>query len=330
MSIEIRNLWGEELYHFINSRKRFLEVPLTSPHRFHKVSTMKICIYGKTFDPVYAEPIRLLFENLRDRGVDISVYDQFHTFLSGLFPIPGSFSQFHSDEELRGTDVLLSIGGDGTMLDCARIVGKLEIPVIGINTGRLGFLSTVGLGDILKAMESLIHGKFSIDRRSMIEVRCPEADLGNRPFALNEVSILNRERNSMISIHTYVNDVFMNTYWADGLIASTPTGSTAYSLSCGGPIVTPESQILILTPIAAHNLTVRPVVLSNSHTIRLMAEGRDPGFLLMIDGRSYQVGSGATIELVKAPFDFHLIALEGQDFFQTIRAKMVWGIDKRN
>ncbi|MFN8777046.1 MAG: NAD kinase [Flavobacteriales bacterium] len=291
---------------------------------------MNICVYGKKFDPQYAAEVVTLLDNLIGRGARLRVYDRFYRFLTEHTSIRRDLAVFTRDEDLRGSEFVVSIGGDGTLLDCARIVGGLEIPVLGINTGRLGFLSTVGLPESQAAIEAIYAGSYHVDRRSMIQVACNQVDLGERPYALNEVSILNKDRNSMVRIHTHVNGIFMNTYWADGLIVSTPTGSTAYSLSCGGPIVTPDSETFVLTPIAAHNLTVRPVIISDRHTITLRAEGRSPSFLLTMDSGHVQIGPDATIELSLAPFRFHLVSLGGADFFQTIRSKMGWGADKRN
>jgi len=291
---------------------------------------MKICIYGKKFDPIYAGPISTLIGDLLEREAFLRIHDKFYDFLKETVSIPAGLEVFSKGDDLRGSDFIFSIGGDGTLLDCARIVGQLEIPVLGINTGRLGFLSTVSLQDIPHAIEAVFSGNFDIDKRSMIEVECDQVELGDRPFALNEVSILNRERNSMVRIHTTVSGEFMNTYWADGLIVATPTGSTAYSLSCGGPIVSPDARNFILTPVAAHNLTMRPVVISDTHTITLTAEGRSPQFVLTIDSWSYQIGPDAVVKLRRAPFEFHLIAFRGINFFQTIRSKMGWGLDKRN
>ncbi|MFN8699543.1 MAG: NAD kinase [Flavobacteriales bacterium] len=290
---------------------------------------MNICVYGKKFDPEYSAEVVALLEYLALEGSQVRIYDKFYGFLLEQTAIPRDLAVFRRDEDLRGADIVVSIGGDGTLLDCARIVGSLEIPVLGINTGRLGFLSTVSLNEARQAIDAVRKGEYSVDRRSMIQVRSDQVQLGDRPYALNEVSILNKDRNSMVRIHTHVNGSFMNTYWADGLIVATPTGSTAYSLSCGGPIVTPDSENFILTPIAAHNLTVRPVIISDRHTITLRAEGRSPSFLLTIDSSNQQIGPEAVIELSLAPFRFHLVSLGG-DFFQTIRTKMGWGADKRN
>jgi NAD+ kinase len=203
-------------------------------------------------------------------------------------------------------------------------------PVLGINTGRLGFLSLVDVNTIEQAVESLIHGKFAIDQRTILQVHCEGSNFGDFPFALNELTLLNRERNSMISVHTMVNGIFMNTYWADGLIVATPTGSTAYSLSCGGPIVMPDSGNFIVTPIAPHNLNARPFILSDQNVISLKPDGRDHQFLVNLDSRSFAIEKNEVLQISLAPFRFHLVNLFDQNFFTTIRNKLGWGLDKRN
>lgn len=291
---------------------------------------MKFCIFGKRFDKNYIPHIKQLIEKLVERGFEVSVYNKFADFLSHHFSVPSTISTFSNAQEVAGADFLISIGGDGTLLDTASFIRDTNIPVLGINTGRLGFLSNVDVEDIDEALEALVSGKYYLDKRSLIEVRSNDYQFGDFPFALNDVTILNKERNSMISIHTQINDEFMSTYWADGLIISTPTGSTAYNLSCGGPIVTPDSNNIILTPIAPHNLNVRPLIMSNENKVTLKVESRSPDFQFTLDSRSYAVHSETIIELTKAPFVISLVSLENQSFFNTIRNKMGWGMDKRN
>ncbi|MEZ4801029.1 MAG: NAD kinase [Flavobacteriales bacterium] len=291
---------------------------------------MKFCIFGKRFDKNYIPHIKQLIEKLVERGFEVSVYNKFADFLNKHFSIPSDISQFSSAQEVVGADFLISIGGDGTLLDTASFIRDTNIPVLGINTGRLGFLSNVDVEEIDEALEALVSGKYYLDKRSLIEVKSNDYPFGDFPFALNDVTILNKERNSMISIHTQINDEYMSTYWADGLIISTPTGSTAYNLSCGGPIVTPDSNNIILTPIAPHNLNVRPLIMSNSNKVTLKVESRSPDFQLTIDSRSYAVKCDTVIELTCAPFEIGLVSLENQSFFNTIRNKMGWGMDKRN
>lgn len=290
---------------------------------------MKVALYGKRFEDEHSFGIERLTEGLIRRGIGISVHEKFYSFLSSKVSLPESTSIFKDHADLQGISFLISIGGDGTLLETAQIIGDSKIPVVGVNTGRLGFLSNVSLDNIGPALEALVNQDYLLDRRSLIEVRSDQQVFGEFPFALNEVTLLNKQRNSMITVHAYINDVFMSTYWADGLIVATPTGSTAYSLSCGGPIVMPESNSLILTPIAPHNLTVRPFVISNTSKVSLRVEGRDPSFLLSIDSRSFTVNNEIVIELTRAPFELNLVTFQGQNFFNTIRQKMGWGLDVR-
>lgn len=291
---------------------------------------MKIAIYGRRFDPQYALEVGRLFDILVRKAISISIDRRFSVFLADKISLPAGIGFFENHEDLGDVDFLLSIGGDGTLLDTAAIVRSRKIPVLGINTGRLGFLSNASFEDIEMVIESLINGDYTLDSRSLIEVKSEGQDFGDFPYALNEVTILNRDRSTMITVHAYVNDQFMCTYWSDGLIVATPTGSTAYSLSCGGPIIMPGSHNLLLTPIAPHNLTVRPFVISNTSKVTLRAEGRQPELMLALDSRSYSLQSQAEVILARASFQLHLVQLNGQNFFSTIRNKMGWGLDRRN
>lgn len=291
---------------------------------------LKIALYGKRFDDEFTESIESLLDALVRRGISIIIHEKFYLFLSTKVTIPGLAEIFRTTEELNGVSFLLSVGGDGTLLETAAIIKDSRIPVLGINTGRLGFLSPVSNDSIDMAVEALINRDYTLDKRSLIEVRSAQQEFGEFPYALNDVTITNKQRNSMITIHTYVNDEFMSTYWADGLIVATPTGSTAYSLSCGGPIVMPESNNVILTPIAPHNLNVRPFVISNTSKVSLRAEGREPQFLLTLDSRTFIIDNETILDLTRASFEFHLINLPGFGFFNTIRLKMGWGQDARS
>lgn len=291
---------------------------------------MRIAVYGKRFEENFAPAVSQLFAVLRQRGIDVMVHAAFHNFLKERIPQISDAALFTQTEEIKGCKFLLSIGGDGTLLDTALLVWQSEIPVLGINTGRLGFLSHVDVEEIDAAIDLLLAGNFTLDKRTLIQVSAEEESFSPFPFALNEVTLLNKERNSMIALHVNVNGSFMSTYWADGLIVATPTGSTAYSLSCGGPLVTPDSGNFILTPIAPHNLNVRPFVLADSSVVTVKVEARDKQILLNMDSRSRTIATGTLIELKKAPFELSLVQLPGRDFFNTIRSKMGWASDKRN
>jgi len=291
---------------------------------------VKIALYGKRFDDEFIDSIEKLLDSLVRRGIVISIYEKFYLFLTQKVTLPSNIEIFRTTEDLQGTSFLLSVGGDGTLLETASIIRDTRIPVLGINTGRLGFLSPISGNDIDQAIEALVNRDFTLDKRSLIEVKSARFDFGDFPYALNDVTITNKQRSSMITIHAYVNDQFMSTYWADGLIVATPTGSTAYSLSCGGPIVMPDSNNVILTPIAPHNLNVRPFVLPNTGKVSLRAEGREPHFTLTLDSRSFVVDNETIIDLTRASFEFHLVSIPGYGFFNTIRQKMGWGLDARS
>jgi len=291
---------------------------------------LKVALYGKRFDEEHTGAVEKLVDALVRRGIAITVYEKFHHFLSARISLPSTVTIFRDHTELAGTQFLLSVGGDGTLLDTVSIIRDSKVPVLGVNTGRLGFLSNVSLNEIDISVEALMNGDYTLDSRSLLEIRSAQQDFGDFPYALNEVTVLNKQRNSMVTIHTYVNDLFMSTYWADGLIVATPTGSTAYSLSCGGPIVMPESNAVILTPIAPHNLNVRPFVISNTSKVSFRAEGRDAEFLLSLDSRSFSIDTFTVVELTRAPFQVNLVSFEGQSFFNTIRTKMGWGLDARS
>jgi NAD+ kinase len=291
---------------------------------------LKIALYGKRFEEEQTFGIEKMIDAMVRRGISFSVHEKFYLFLSSRVSLPATTGIIKTHEDLRGTNFLLSVGGDGTILETATMIRDSKIPVVGINTGRLGFLSSVNLENVDAAIEALVNEDFTIDRRSLLHVNSASQGFGEFPYALNEVTLLNRSRNTMITVHAYVNDQFMSTYWADGLIVATPTGSTAYSLSCGGPIVMPGSNNVILTPIAPHNLNVRPFVISDSSKVSLRAEGRDPNFVLTLDSRSYPVDNETIIDIVRAPFDFCLVSFTGHSFFNLIRQKMGWGIDVRS
>jgi len=291
---------------------------------------VKIAIYGKKFDDEFVPAIQRLVDYLSRNDITLLVYEKFFGLLSSKLKLPDGIKIFSDYRGISGSNALVSIGGDGTLLDTVRIVRDSNIPILGINTGRLGFLSHVSIDGIEEALDALISGNYKLDKRSLIKLTSPQREFSAFPYALNEITLLNKGRNSMITVHVEVNGQYMTTYWADGLIVATPTGSTAYSLSCGGPIIMPGTNSFILTPIAPHNLNVRPFVLPDSSKITLKAEGRDPEFLLTLDSKSFTIDQETTIELSRAPFDLHLIALEGNTFFNTIRNKMNWGIDKRN
>jgi len=292
---------------------------------------MKIAIFGKTLNPNLNDYIRQLFDSLKKSGAEIHVYSSFYNYLKKTLGLPKGIHTFNRrEEEIRDYDFFISIGGDGTMLESATIIGDSNTPILGINTGSLGFLSSVSKEDIEHAIKQLHEGSFTIDKRTMIRLESSKQLFGKNNFALNEVTIHKKDTTSMITIHTWINDEYLNAYWADGLIVSTPTGSTGYSLSCGGPIVNPNSESFIITPIAPHNLNVRPIVVSDNSIIKLKAEGRSPLFLISLDSRSETIEPTDELTLRKENFTLNLVRLSNESFISTLRNKLMWGADKRN
>ncbi len=289
---------------------------------------MKVAFFGKQFDPSFTHPIQVFIEKLEENDVSITVEESFNSFLSKN--TNKKFVSFKGALKKGDADYLISIGGDGTVLDAVPLVRDSNIPILGINTGRLGFLSNIDVESVVKAADALLKKDFEIDKRSLLEVSVDGLDLSQNCYALNEVTIHKKDTSSMITIHTYLKHTFVNSYWADGLIISTPTGSTAYSLSCGGPIVMPGSKNIVLTPIAPHNLNVRPLVIPQEEELNLTADGRDESFFLTLDSRSHTVPNNSKVTVKPSSFSISLINLKEQNFFSTIRNKLHWGIDRRN
>ncbi len=234
-----------------------------------------------------------------------------------------------TDLAKQDLDLCIGLGGDGTLLDTVALVGRAGIPVLGINLGRLGFLSNVRLEEVEPALAALKDGRYALQDRSLVEV-LDQPQLGAHNFALNEVSIHKRDSANMISVHVHLGNDYLNTYWADGLIIATPTGSTAYSLSCAGPILYPTNDSLLINPISPHNLNVRPFVVPDHYTIRLQLDARSDVCLLNLDSRSISIGGHSTVTIRRAPFSVKMVQLEGHDFLRTLRTKLNWGLDLRS
>lgn len=292
---------------------------------------MKAAIYGRAFKTAQTETIQRIFSKLEFAKVELMIHEQFHKNMRGKVALPKSFSLFSLYEEIKSNvDFLFSIGGDGTLLETLTLVRDSGIPVIGINTGRLGFLSSISKEEIDVAVDAVIKKKFSIDKRTLIRLETKSKLFGKVNYALNEITLHKKDASSMIKIHATVNGKFLNSYFADGLIIATPTGSTAYSLSCGGPIVVPSSQNFIITPVAPHNLNVRPIVISDTDIITLKVEGRNRNFLVSLDSRSAVIDASTELTIRKEKFVFNLVKLGDHDCFSTFRNKLMWGLDKRN
>lgn len=292
---------------------------------------MQIAIYGRSTSDNTSEHIQLLFQKLNEYKAEIVIYEPFYNFIRQKIEVYGNIRTYISHEELNGkVDAMLSLGGDGTFLETLLFVRDSGIPILGINTGRLGFLANVSKSEIRMAIEALGEHKFTIEKRALLSVTSPAGVFGEVNYGLNELTVLKKGTSAMITIHACINGNYLNSYFADGLIIATPTGSTAYSLSCGGPLVMPSSESFVITPIAPHNLNVRPLVISDDNIITLKVEGRSPNYLVTLDSRNQVLETSVELTIKKAHFSANLIKLNNQDFFTTIRNKLLWGLDKRN
>ncbi len=292
---------------------------------------MKIALFGKTFEPDRQPYLRQLVESLQQFEVQLTVYAPYFNLLKSHIPFRHNVSTFSNHEELVDqADMVFSIGGDGTLLDTVPLLRDSGIPVLGINMGRLGFLSSVSKNEIDLAVKQVMEKRFSLENRSLITLSQPENMFPVVNYALNEVTVFRKETTSLIVIQVYVDNHFVNAYWADGLILATPTGSTAYSLSAGGPIITPNSANFVITPIATHNLSVRPIVIPDTSIIRFRVVGRHTTYSLSMDSRSVVIDKPIELEFKKAHFGLNMVMMEEKDFFKTIRDKLLWGLDIRN
>lgn len=293
---------------------------------------MKIAFYGQTINPDFIEELLQLFNRLKEKQVECFVYRPFLDYMQhdcGISPVITGLFDISSDLP-EDVSYMFSLGGDGTFLKSFLMAKNGSIPLVGINTGRLGFLSDISREEIESAIDDIIEGNILIDERTALELEIVSEKQTELQYALNEIAVTKLDSSSMINIHTYINDEFLNTYWADGLIVATPTGSTAYTLSVGGPILTPDSENIVISPIAPHNLTVRPVVVPDHHSITLHVEGRGLHYLASIDSKSEPIYFTEYLKIRKAPFKVKTIRLKGHSFFSTLRNKLMWGADKRN
>lgn len=268
---------------------------------------------------------------LKDFGWNPVIHSDLKEVLIKKMGLPASTDEFSSYKDFQqGIDISFSIGGDGTFIKNVKFVRDSGVPVLGINTGRLGFLANIGKEHIQAAMDLVYRKEYVHQKRSLIRAEMEEDLFEDDPYALNEITIQKKDTSSMITVHASLEEKYLNSYWADGLIVATPSGSTAYSLSCGGPIITPGCQVHILTPIAPHNLNVRPMVVPDHMPIKLSVEGRGRRFLASLDGKSVSIKQGTEITIHKANFMINVIKFEDNNFLDTIRNKMLWGIDRRN
>jgi NAD+ kinase len=292
---------------------------------------MRIAIYSRGIENNQLQDIGLLVNELIKYGAEpVFFQDFFNQFYSSV-ELGGSYSTFNCSEDMDSSiDCLISLGGDGTLLDTVTLVKETGIPVLGINYGRLGFLANIGKEEISNAIEALVERKYVLDKRTLLHLDSNLPLFGDGPYALNEFTLHKSDTSPMIKIHTYLNGEFLNTYWADGLIVATPTGSTGYSLSCNGPVVFPDSASFVITPVSPHNLNIRPIIVPDNTIVSFEVEGRTDNFLCSLDSRRELVPKEVQIAVRKEEFGINLIRLNENNFLQTLRNKLSWGLDKRN
>lgn len=294
---------------------------------------MKIAIFGQYYQNSTEPIIRDIFVFFNRNQVELVIAADFLQLLYEKKIVQKEYKTFESYADLdQSFDMLISIGGDGTMLRAATLVRDSGIPLLGVNAGRLGFLASVQKDNIENFLQYVIERKYTISSRTLLSLSCiPENDqVGNLNFALNEVTVSRKDTTSMITIETHLNGEYLNSYWADGLIIATPTGSTGYSMSCGGPILTPDVSSLVITPIAPHNLNARPLVIPDDTEIRLKVSGREEFYLVSMDSRIASVKNESVLLVRKTPYRINMVEIEGETFLKTLRNKLLWGEDKRN
>jgi NAD+ kinase len=291
---------------------------------------MKIAILGKPFKEEILPYMQALFDDLATRHTEIIIVEYFKTYLENRLTLPENVGSFSRGDDLKGVNYVFSIGGDGTLLDTVTYIGARQIPILGINTGRLGFLATIAYDKIPMALDALYKGHFVIDERSLIRADSDQELFDGVNYGLNEFSILKTDTSSMIVVHTYIDGEYLNSYWADGLVVATPTGSTGYSLSCGGPVVLPQTNNFVISPVCPHNLNVRPLIVSDKSVISFEVEGRSNNFLVSLDSRSKIVDAGVQIAVRRENFNARLVKINQVNFLSTLRNKLNWGLDKRN
>ncbi|MFT5736035.1 MAG: NAD+ kinase [Maribacter sp.] len=293
---------------------------------------MKVAIYGQTYqDNAIEFLVELLGELQKESATVFIEADFYRRYLNS--GADGEYPTFTPSNGLdRSFNMFVSFGGDGTILRATTFVKDLGIPIVGVNTGRLGFLSTFKKEDVSKVVREFVRGDYTIVERSLVQLntKALDAEFGDLNFALNEITVSRKDTTSMITVETHLNNEYLTSYWADGLIISTPTGSTGYSLSCGGPVIVPTAKSLVLTPIAPHNLNARPLVISDDTIIRLKVSGREENHLVSLDSRIASLENGQEITIKKAPFTIKMIEYTSESFLKTLRNKLLWGEDKRN
>ncbi|MGK0414092.1 MAG: NAD+ kinase [Polaribacter sp.] len=293
----------------------------------------KVAIYGQSYSISAEKEIQILLEVLKENNIDIFIEKEFYDLLVAGNILVEKYPTFSHFSDLNNSfDVLFTLGGDGTILRAVTYIRNLDIPILGINTGRLGFLATINKKTIKESIVLILNGEYSIQERTLLAVKTSPktATFEELNFALNEVTIARKNTTSMIGVRTCLNNEYLTNYWADGLIIATPTGSTGYSLSCNGPVISPDSKNLIITPIAPHNLNARPMVISDETSIQLTIDSREKDFLISLDSRITTVPKNTLVSIKKASFTIQSIIPNNQSFLKTLRTKLLWGEDTRN
>lgn len=292
---------------------------------------MKVAIYSRELEPDLYQDVQLLITELESRNIEPIFYLPFYEQVRDQFRLNSNYNTFLQHTDLhQDIECVISLGGDGTLLDTVTLVRDKNIPVLGVNFGRLGFLASIGKDNLSALVDALEHRTYVLDDRALIHLDASEPLFDQVPYGLNEFSIHKRDTASMIKIRTYLNGEFLNTYWADGLIVATPTGSTGYSLSCNGPVVFPESGSFVITPVAPHNLNVRPIIVPDNTIISFEIESRHDQIICALDSRREIVYKNIQLAVKKENFTFSLMRLNEINFLQTLRTKLSWGLDKRN
>jgi NAD+ kinase len=290
---------------------------------------MRITLHGIGIEKAFLPYIEQLIALLKAHQIEYFFTEAFLKVLKKI-GFNDSVSPIAFKEMLPTMDFVFSVGGDGTLLDTVSLIGALEIPIVGINTGRLGFLATVAKNDLDKAVPQLVQGAYTLEPRSLVSLSTDKPLFNGLNFGLNEFTIHKRDTSSMITVHTYINGQYLNSYWSDGLIVATPTGSTGYSLSCGGPLIAPEGKNFVITPVSPHNLNVRPIVISDDSEISFQVEGRTEKILISLDSRSMPIDASMKLIIKKAEFNAILVKFADYHYFDTLRQKLNWGFDMRN
>ncbi len=292
---------------------------------------MKAAIYSRIMEDGQQKDVQMFFDELTKQKIEPVIFQPYFEQIHNSINLPAGTKTFALSEDItEEIEFIISLGGDGTLLDTVTLVRDKKISIMGINFGRLGFLASIGLEEVRAAVKAIAQRTYVVDKRTLIHLDASMPMFGNVPYGLNEFSLHKRDVAAMIKIHTYLNGEFLNTYWADGLIVATPTGSTGYSLSCNGPIVFPESGSFVITPVAPHNLNVRPIIVPDDNVISFEIESRSEQIICALDSRREIVSKNVQLAVKKENFDITLVRLSENNFLQTLRNKLTWGLDKRN